>query len=211
MLKLYYSPGACSMAAHIALEETGVDYETCSVLVSKGETQTPEYLSLNPRGYVPLLDLGGERLTEVVAILVHLARRYPEVGLAPAVGSLAEARVMELAAWLTNTLHVAYACLWRPKRFTTDEAAGKAISEAATARIDALNQEIETHLAKRSFAVGETYTFADPYLLVFFRWANRIGLDASSRYPNWTQWARRIEARPSVAHVLAKEGVSLWS
>jgi glutathione S-transferase len=109
------------------------------------------------------------------------------------------------------TLHIAYACLWRPERFTDDRAARTALVAEAEDRIDALNREIEPHLASSAFAAGAAYSVADLFLLVFLRWANRIGLNATERYPAWTAWARRIESRPAVARVLAVEGVSLWA
>jgi glutathione S-transferase len=211
ILTLYYARGACSLACHIALEETGAPYEARPVLIAEGENKTPAYLAIHPGGLVPVLDIDGARLTEAAAILIHIAQRFPQACLRPAAGSLAEARALELVAWLTNTLHIAYAGLWRPDRFTQDEAAGKAIVAEAKERIGALNGTIEERLKHSAFAGGDTYTIADPFLLVFFRWANRIGLDATATHPAWTAWARRMGARPAVARTLAKEGIPLFA
>ncbi len=211
MIKLYHSPGACSMACHIALEETGAHFQLVTIRLSEGENRKPEYLAIHPRGFVPVLEFeDGQKLTEAAAILLTIAQRYPEAGLLPEAGTIEEARVFEWLAWLTNTLHIAYACLWRPERFTQDQQAQKVLVAEAKNRIDALNRTIETRLEGNSFAAGETYSVADPYLLVFFRWANRIGLDATNRHRAWTKWARQMQERPAVARVLERENVSLW-
>ena len=210
-MKLYHSPGACSMACHIALEEAGANYAPIPVRLAKGENRAPAYLAIHPRGFVPVLELDdGRRLTEAAAILLHIARRFPDARLLAEAGTIEEARAFEWLMWLTNSVHVAYACLWRPERFTDDPAARKTVAAEAKARIEALNHEIEGRLGNGAFAAGERYSVADPFLLVFFRWVHRVGLDAAERYPGWTAWARRIEARPAVARVLAREGVTLW-
>jgi glutathione S-transferase len=210
-MKLYHSPGACSMACHIALEEAGAEYEPIPVLLAKRENHAPAYLAIHPRGFVPVLELDdGRRLTEAAAILLHIARRFPDARLLAEAGTIEEARTFEWLMWLTNSVHVAYACLWRPERFTDDPAARAALVAEAPRRIDPLNCEIEPRLRSGAFAAGKSHSIADPFLLVFFRWANRIGLDPAARYPGWTAWARRMEDRPAVARVLAREGVSLW-
>lgn len=210
-MKLYYNPGSCSLACHIALEETGADFETAVVRLAEKENLAPAYLAINPRGLVPALETEGRHLTEAAAILLHIARRHPAAGLLPEAGTPAEARVFEWLAWLTNTVHVAYAGLWRPERFTDDGAAREALARDARARIDALNHDIVARLGDGPWAAGESYSLADPFALVFFRWANRIGLDAAGRHPGWAAWARRMEARPAVTRVLDREGVSLWA
>jgi glutathione S-transferase len=154
---------------------------------------------------------GGQRLTEAAAILLHVARRYPAARLLPQGGSLEEARVFEWLAWLTSTLHIAYAHLWRPERFTADQAARKVLAEEAKEHIARFNDTIEQRFRGQDFAVGSSYSVADPYLLVFFRWANRIGLNPAGGLPAWTAWARRMEQRPAVARVLEREDVSLWA
>jgi glutathione S-transferase len=199
------------MAAHIVLEELRATAKIVPTLVPRGENKRPEYLAVHPRGFVPVLETADGALTEVVAILLHLAQTHPRAGLLPAPGSIAEARTFEWLAWLTNTVHVAYAGLWRLERFTDDEAAGRRIVDEAKARIAAFDADIERKFEDgRVFAVGDAYTIADPFLFVFFRWANRIGLDAANACPAWTRWALMMEQRPSVAKVLKSEGVSLW-
>lgn len=147
-MKLYHSPGACSMACHIALEEVGAAFEPVIVRLSEGMNHEPDYLAIHPRGFVPVLEFdGGERLTEAAAILLHVARRHPSTGLLPQGGSVEEARTFEWLAWLTNTLHIAYASLWRPERFTTDESARKTLAAEAKERIARFNDTIEQRLS----------------------------------------------------------------
>jgi glutathione S-transferase len=140
----------------------------------------------------------------------HRNEALPHARLLPEAGTVEEARAFEWLMWLTNSVHIAYACLWRPERFTDDPAARAAVAAEAKDRIDALNREIEPRIGDHAFAAGASYSVADPFLLVFFRWTHRIGQDAAERYPVWTAWARRMESRPAVARVLAREGVSLW-
>ncbi|HET8728910.1 MAG TPA: glutathione S-transferase N-terminal domain-containing protein [Alphaproteobacteria bacterium] len=210
-LKLYHSPGACSMACHVALEEAGAAFEPVVIRLSEGANHTPEYRAIHPRGFLPVLEFpDGRRLTEAAAILLAVARRHPGSRLLPDAGTFEEARVFEWLAWLTNTVHVAYAGLWRPERFTDDPGARTALAAEAKDRIAALDADAASRLGSAPFAAGDAYTVADAFLLVFFRWSNRIGLDAAGRHPAWAAWARRMEARPAVARVLAREGVSLW-
>jgi glutathione S-transferase len=211
-MKLYHSPGACSMACHIALEEVGAAFEPVVLRLSEGKNREAGYLAIHPEGLVPVLELdGGQHLPEAAAILLHIARRYPVAKLLPDGGSLGEARVFEWLAWLTNTVHIAYAHLWRPERFTANQPARKTLAEEAKNHIVLFNRIIEERLEDLDFAAGSSYSVADPYLLVFFRWANRIGLDVANDLPKWTGWARRLEQRPAVARVLEREGVSLWA
>src|SRR5690348_2354662 len=129
MLTLFYSPGACSMASHIGLEESGAQYELKPVALAKGEQRSPEYLKVNPRGKVPALRLDdGSVLIENTAILTYLARRFPEKGLLPK-DNAAEARCISMMAWLSNTVHPAFTHIFRPERFSEDQNAVPSIKE----------------------------------------------------------------------------------
>ena len=123
MLTLYYAPGACSMASHIAIEETGAPYQTQVVALAQGEQTKPEYLNkVNPRGKVPALQTDDEMLTENVAILTYLARTFPDAKLLPT-DPLGTARALSHMAYLSNTVHPAFTHIMRPGRFATDESA----------------------------------------------------------------------------------------
>src|SRR3970282_2779871 len=127
MLTLYFSPGACSMASHIGLEETGAPYEEKPTLLPKGEQKTEAYLRINPRGKVPALSVDGKVITENTAILTYLARRFPEKKLMPA-DPVEEARCIATMAWFSNIVHPSYQRYTRPERFAEGEggqAAGK--------------------------------------------------------------------------------------
>lgn len=210
--ELYYSPGACSLAAHIVLEEVGAQADYHLVKLADGDHTRPPYLAINPKARVPALRLPGEPrvLTELPAILTYLARSHPERGLIPATAA-AEARCSEWLAWLAGWLHgTGYALLWRPARFSADPTQYAALSAQGRQVIEAANAEIEAALADgRDWILGAAYSIVDPFLLVLYRWGNRIGLPMAERYPHWAALARRIAARPAAARTLAHEGVSI--
>ena len=206
MTRLYYSPGACSLAPHIALEETGAPFEARRVAIADGDNSKPDYLAVNPHGFVPALEAGGEVVTENIAVMSWIAARYPEAALLPFEDAAGLARAMMRMAFLASSVHIAYAQLWRPHRFTPDAAAHPAIMEGGRRRIVGQQAEIEAILSRSRYFAGDDYTLADPYLLVFFRWGNRIGLDM--RYPHWTRHSEELLTRPAVQRALETEGLA---
>ena len=212
MLKLYYSPGACSLAPHILLEETGVPYRLELVSIAEGKTQSPEYLGVNPKGRVPaLLTAEGELLTEVPAVSWYIAQQSPAPVLIPH-GTLAAARCFEWFNWLSGTLHaMAFGQFWRMQRFVADESVFPKVKEKGRENILDCYAFIERRLADRHWAVGNAYTAVDPFLLVFYRWGNRIGLSMRDAYPQWTAHAERVHARPAVQRALQQEGIVVWN
>ena len=211
MLKLFYSPRACSMAPHILLEEVGAPYALELVSIAEGRNRSPEYLAINPTGRVPaLLTEEGEILTELPAVSWYIAQQSTNPALFP-LGHLAAARCFEWFNWLSGTVHaMAFGQFWRPQRFVADEALFPQVKEKGRANILESFAFIEQRLAGRRWAVGNAYTVVDPYLLVFYAWGNRIGLPMRADYGNWTGHAERVEARPAVQRVLSQEGVNLW-
>lgn len=218
MYNLYYSPGACSLAPHVLLEEIGEPYDLELVSVAHGETQTPEYRAINPKGRVPTLRMvagrgGGAEgvLTEAPAILAYLARTHPEGGLWPS-DAAGEARALEWMNWLASNVHaISYGQIWRPERFVEDEGAEPTV--VAKGRQNVLDQYayIEELLSDgRDWAVPGAYGVVDPFLLVFYRWGNRIGLGMRSLYPGWTLHAERLVERPAVVRTLEQEGIGVW-
>lgn len=203
-MKLYYSPGACSLACHIVLEEIGVPYAAQRFEIMKGENRSAAYLAVNPAGLLPALEENGSVLTEASAILINLALRYSEAHLLPH----NPARIFEWLSWFASSLHPMYGLLWRPERFTDEEAMRKNLSGGAKQRIAPLYDRMADRLGAQSHLAGETFTLADAYGIVFFRWANRVGIPLAT---NLQDWARRIEARPAVQRALVVEGISLWS
>lgn len=207
---LYYAPGACSLAAHIALEETGAPFETVRLDLGRGDQRAPEYLSVNERGRVPALYEDGWVLTEVSAILRHLARAHPDARLMPDDPRRA-AEADEWLGWLATAHHVAYAQVRRPERFSGDEAAHDAIRARGADTFGDLCTMTEVRLSNGGWALGERYSVVDPYLLVFWLWGRgpALGFDMPGLFPAWTAHARAMAARPAVQAVFAREGLRL--
>ncbi|HYD36828.1 MAG TPA: glutathione S-transferase N-terminal domain-containing protein [Allosphingosinicella sp.] len=206
MTRLYYSPGACSLAPHIALEETGAPFEARRVSIADGANKEPDYLAVNPHGFVPALEADGEVIAENLAVMAYIAARHPQAALLPFADPPGLARAMMRMAFLASSVHIAYAQLWRPHRFTSDAAAHPAIVEGGRRRIVGQQAEIEAVLSRSRWFAGDAYTLADPYLLVFFRWGNRIGLDMG--YPRWAAHSEAMLARPAVQRALRTEGLA---
>ena len=128
MLTLYFSPGACSMASHIGIEETGAAYVEKPTLLAKGEQKTEAYLKINPRGKVPALSVDGKIITENTAILSYLAKQFPQAKLMPA-DPVEEARCISAMAWFSNVVHPSYQRYMRPERFAEGDAAQATVKE----------------------------------------------------------------------------------
>jgi glutathione S-transferase len=204
MLTLYYSPGACSMASHIGLEESGAAYEGKLVALAKGEQKTPEYLKINPRGKVPALRLDdGNILTENTAILTYLALSHPEKGLLPK-DPAGEARCVSMMAWLSNAVHPMFTHVFRPERFSDDEKALPSIKETGKKNFWAALQEVDGLVAGKKWMQGDQFTMCDPYALVFYGWGARIELPVKD-LKNCTAWKGRMLERPAVRKVLERE------
>ncbi len=205
---LYYAPTACSVAAHIALEEIGADFEARRIDLAKGEQTSPEYLKINPRGRVPALVVDGQVVTEVPALLTYIAGLKPELELIPPAGSLAQARCFEWLGFLSSTLHVAYAQFRRPARFVRDGSPCRdEVSEEGRRITIRLYDEVEQRLGD-GWAAGDAYSIADIYLFPFHGWAWRLNVDAAAEYPKWTSLIERLKQRPAVRRVLDKEGLA---
>lgn len=211
--RLYHSPGACSLAAHIAFEELGVAYEPVRVVIAEGQNQTAEYLAINPRGRVPALIIGeGESeqvLTELAAILIYLAQTYPAVGLLP-LDTPTFVRAVEWMSWLGATMHAGgVRTVLRPDRFISDPAAAEAVKTRGTENVRIGFADIESRLHGRPWALGECYSMIDAYLLVFFRWGNRIGLPMRTDYPHYTRIMDAVRTRPAVQRAITHEGIQI--
>jgi glutathione S-transferase len=204
MLTLYFSPGACSMASHIGLEESGAAYQTTQVALAKGEQKTPEYLKINPRGKVPALKLeDGGVLTENTAILTYLAKNHPEKNLLPK-DPAAEARCLSMMAWLSNTVHPAFTLVFRPERFSDDQGALEGIRATGKKTFWGLLQEIDGLVSGKQWMQGAQFTTCDPYALVFYGWGARAEMPVKE-LKNYTAWKDRMLARPAVRKILERE------
>jgi glutathione S-transferase len=205
--KLYFAPGACSFASHIALEELGLPYETQKLNLQEGDQRKPEYLKLNPRGRVPTLVVDGHVLTENVGILTYLGGGHPKAGLWPK-QTWDQAKAVSTMAWLSNTVHTTYAHTFRAERYADDPAAQEAIKVKARQSYEGYLREIDALLEGHQWAIANQYTVVDGYLLVFYRWGNRGKYDVKSM-KSYTALVQRVMARPAVAKVMADEGITL--
>jgi glutathione S-transferase len=221
MYRLYYSPGACSMAVHIVLEEVGAPYEL-ELVSSRGHlggagTTSLEWKAKNPKGRVPALSgvagrIGGadDLLTEAQAILFYLARTYPAAALLPA-DVVGQARAIEWMNWLSSNVHaMSYGQIWRPNRFVADERDHAAVQGMGQQNVREQYAYVETLLDDgRDWALPGAYSVVDPYLLVFYEWGVRIGLDMATSYPAWRRLTERTLLRPAVQRVLRDENISI--
>jgi glutathione S-transferase len=205
--KLYYAPGACSLASHIALEEVGIPYETQRLNLAEGDQRKPDYLRLNPRGRVPTLVVDGEVLTENIGILVYLGGGYPQAGLWPE-KTWEQAKLVSTLGWFSNTVHPAYGHVVRPERYADAEAAREDIKAKGRASFQGYLEEIDRLLQGRKWSIANRYTVADPYLLVFYRWANRQKMPVRE-LKHYSALVDRVLARPAVQKVMADEGITL--
>jgi glutathione S-transferase len=208
-IKLYYAPGACSFASHIALEEAGLTYDTQKMNLADGDQKKPEYLRLNPRGRVPTLVVDGQVLTENVGILTYVGGGYPQAGLWPK-KTWDQAKLVSTLAWLSNTVHPAYAHIVRPERYATDDASKENIKARAKDVFQGHLEEIDQLLEGQKWTVANQFTVADGYLLVFYRWANRQKMPVRE-LKNYSALVQRVMARPAVQRVMAQEGITLES
>ena len=209
-IALYYSPGSCSLAPHIVLNEIALPFELRKFATADRANYSDEYLAINPKGRIPALQIDGFILTEVPAILAFLGRRFGSAGLYPADGSEAEARCLELLAWSSNTVHVAYAQLFRPERFVPREQDRPPVRESGRINYERCLADIEHKLQRQEYSLGAQYSVVDPFWLVFYRWGVRSGYDMRSRFPAYTAYAQRLCSRSSVQRALTAEGISVW-
>src|SRR5688572_22756082 len=204
MLTLYYTPGACSMAAHIVLEESGEKYDTKQVDLAKGEQRSEEYLKINPQGRVPVLRLdSGEAVSENTAILPYLGKRF---GMWPT-ESTAEAKALSRIGLFAGSVHPAHAHVGRPERYAADESAFPTIKETGLKAFDGYLKQIDGMLAGREW-LGDRYSVLDPYGFVFYTWGLRRELPMAE-LKNYTALKNRMLERPAVQRVVEDEKVKV--
>ncbi len=204
MLTLYYGRGACSMASHIILEESGEKYEARVVDLANGEQRTEAYHKINPHGRVPALRLdSGEVITENTAILPFLGKRFKLWPTDP----IAEARALSLIGFFAASVHPAHAHVGRPERYAFDSAAFPTIKEAGLKTFHGYLKEIDGMLAGRQW-FGDQYSVLDPYGFVFYTWGVRRELPMAE-LKNYTAFKDRMLQRPAVQRVVAEENVKV--
>jgi glutathione S-transferase len=200
-MKLYYSPGACSLSPHIALREAGLPFD---LAMASTKTKTladgSDYLLVNPKGQVPTLELDdGQRLTEGPVIVQYIADQAPASGLAPAAGTMARYRVMEWLNFITSELHKGFTPLFAPGTLEETKTATKA---RLMDKLGWVNQQLEG----KAYLTGDTFTVADGYLFTVTNWTNFVGMDISG-LTNLGAFMGRVAARPAVQAALKAEGL----
>ena len=204
MLTLYYAPGACSLAAHIVLEESGEKYEGKRVDLAKGEQRTEAYLKIHPLGRVPALLLdNGEPLTENTAILPYLGKRF---GLWPK-DPLAEAKALSMIGYFASSVHPAHAHISRPERYATDKSYFPDIQEQGKKTFHGYLKQIDGILAGRQW-LSDQYSVLDPYGLLFYAWGLRRELPVGE-LKNYTAFKDRMLQRPAVRRIVEDEKVKI--
>lgn len=208
MLRLYYAPGTCALATHIALEEAGAPYEAALVDFRSQGQRSPEYLAVNPKGRVPALVTEQGTLTETPALLCFVAQRFPEAVLAPLADPFALAQVQEFNSYLCSTVHVAHAHGRRGARWADDADAIEAMKRKVPATMTECFELIEEKLLRGPWVMGERYTICDPYLFTIGTWLEGDGVD-TSKVPRVMQHRARMLARPAVQRAVAAEGTQI--
>ena len=200
-MKLYYSPGACSLSPHIVAREAGIPIQLQKVNTKdKSMEGGGDFWQVNPRGYVPVLELdNGERLAEGPAIVQYLADQKPEAGLAPKAGTLERYRLQEWLNFITAELHKQFSPLFKPN--TPEDYKPIAKQNIAT-RFDWLDKQ----LAGKDYLTGKQFTVADAYLFVMLNWTKPTQIDLA-KWPNLVALQKRVAARPKVKEAMQAEGL----
>lgn len=198
-MKLYYSPGACSLAAHIVAREASLAFELVKVDLATHTTEAgQDYFKINPRGQVPALEIDGEIHTEVAALVQHLAEQAPEAKLLPAPGTIERFRVNQWLIFVASELHKTFS----PWLFEPDTA--DATRQAVRGKLAARFAELDALLAMRRYLTGDVFTVADTYAFTIVNWSNFVGIDLEP-YPHLSGFMARIAARPKVREALEAE------
>lgn len=212
VIRLFYSPGACSLAPHIALEEAGATFTPMRIDFTASEQRSPAYLQINPKGRVPALVINDWALTENPAILQFVAQSYPDAKLWPT-DLREQAKCLEWMAWLSSGVHVTYAHVRRAERYATSELAVADVRAKGTISTREIWGDVEKRMAALAesgpWIAGDQFTVVDGYAFVFWMWGTgqHLGYNMANDFPSWTAHAKRVAARPAVQRVLAREGL----
>ncbi|MEJ1958477.1 MAG: glutathione transferase GstA [Nitrosomonadales bacterium] len=200
-MKLYYAPGACSLASHIALQETGLPFAIDKLNFSTKITAGGEnFMQINPKGYVPTIKLDdGSILTEGGAILQYIADQKPDSGLAPKAGTMERYHLQEWLTFIGTELHKSFSPLFN--KASSDE-----VKNNPRNNLIKRFGYVETQLANKPYLLGDTFTVADAYLFVVAGWSGRTGFDLDP-FPKTKEYLARIAARPAVQAAMKAEGL----
>jgi glutathione S-transferase len=200
-MKLYILPGACSLAANIALREAGIKFELVKVSRHTKRTEDgTDFEAINPKGYVPALRLdSGEVLTENVAVLQYIADRNPEAKLAPPAGTIERYRLQEWLSFINSEIHKTFSPLFAPN-------ASEDTKEYSRANLTKRLAWLDGAFGSKTFLMGEQFTVADCYLFTVLSWGGYVGIDIG-QWPALKRFQERVGSRPHVIEALQSEGL----
>lgn len=203
-MKLYFSPGACSLASHIALNEIGTAFETEKVSTKdKAAMKT-----IHAKGQVPALKMdNGEVLTEGAAILQYIADQKVESNLMPKFGTVERYRAQEWLNYISTEVHKGYSPLFSAETLVADATAREAFKTVVKENLAKKFDYIETQLAGRDYLMGKNFTVCDAYLFTCFSWSGMVGFETTGKWPNIAAWNSRVYARPAVQTAMKTEGL----
>jgi len=198
-MKLYYSPGACSLAPHIAMRELGIPVELSKVDLKAKQYEGGDYKQVNGKGYVPAVETPAGVLTEAPVILQYLADQKPEAGLAPKAGEPARYKLQEMLNFITAELHKGMGAFFSPGM-------NDGWRQAATERLGLRFDWLAKHMQGKQYVMGDKFSVADAYLFTILGWAGPTKFDLS-KWPSLTEYHKRVAARPKVQEALKAEGL----
>jgi glutathione S-transferase len=201
-MKLYYSPGACSLSPHIALREAGLAFEPVLASTKSHKLQDgTDYYSINPLGYVPMLELDdGTRLREGPAIVQYIADQVPTKNLAPANGTLPRYRLQEWLTFIGTEIHKQFSPLFNP-------AIPEEVKAMQKEKLGSRFKWVDAELKDKQYLMGDNFSVADGYLFTVTNWAKPMNIDLSA-YPNLSAYRERVAARPAVQEAMKAEGLN---
>ena len=199
-MKLFYSPGACSLAPHIVLQEVGGKFDLDAVDLKTKKYKGGDFLKINPKGSVPTLQMdNGEILTEGAVIMQYIADQHPEAKLIPKAGTVERYRCQEWLNYIATELHKSFSPLFAE---TTPDTFKTQTRESLTKKFDFLTQ----HLKNNTFLMGQTYTVADAYLFTVLGWTKWVAIDLT-KWPTLMGYVERVKSRPATMAALKTEGL----
>jgi glutathione S-transferase len=204
MFKLYFAPGTCALASHIALAEAGASYTTVKLDFKANQQNSPEYLAINPKGRVPTLVTDRGVLTETPAMLAFIAQSFPHAKLAPLDDPFEFAKVQAFNSYLCSTVHVAHAHKMRGARWATEETTFADMKRMVPKTVGACFALIERDMLRGPWVMGEQYTVCDPYLYTLAGWLEGDSVDIAT-LPKVAEHRKRMSERAAVQKVMAEE------
>ena len=207
MYKIFYSPGACSLASHIALAEAGAPYEAVRVNFAAGEQRSPQFLAVNPKGRVPALVTPNGVLTETPSILVYIAQTFPKAKLAPLDDAWAFAQAQSFNSFLCSSVHVHHAHRTRGSRWADDEASLEGMKKKVAQNMTDAYTLIEREMLKGPWVTGADYSMCDPYLFTITGWLESDGVDMAKFHGVHDHYKRMLQ-RPATQQALQEQGLA---